>query len=107
MHFAHKFFCERSIYEMEDVLNSAGTWQWRVRDSAWYPDFLQCRPQKGIRSCIYSEEPPNGRSYRCHVEISTSSESERDSVEPVLLKLLEHLGVRELNEVEANEWPFD
>ena len=94
MHFAFQFSWDRSIYEIKQKLNAIKKWQWRVRDSAWYQDFLQCRPKEGLRICIYSENPPQGRSYHCHVEIVPASVTERDSVEQVLLEFLEHLEVR-------------
>ena len=100
---AYEFFCEKSIYEMETILNEAGPWEWRVRDCDWYPDFLQCNADREIRICIYKE----GSVYRCLVESRSKSDIERSTHDPALLGLLDKLHVRNLEEIESFEWPFD
>jgi hypothetical protein len=103
---AYEFSCERSLAEMEASLGGSG-WDWAIRDCAWYPDFLQCRPDGGVRICLYETKPPGGPGYRCLVEIAPGSRQERASIDPVLVGSLRALPVRDLVEVEPGEWPFD
>jgi hypothetical protein len=104
---AYEFSCERSLAEMEPILDRSGPWRWTIRDCAWYPDFLQCRPQDDVRICLYERNPPRGPAYRCHVEIAPRTAAQRASIEPVLVGLLGKLPVDGLVEVDAGEWPFD
>ncbi len=104
---AYDFSCERSLYEMAPILNQSGSWTWGVRDCAFYPDYLQCRPHADLRVCVYAVNPPWGPVYRCHVEIGSRSAERRETIEPILVALLGELPVRGLVEVEAGEWPFD
>jgi len=102
---AYAFTCQKSLYEMAPALTGAGPWEWGVRDCAFYPDYLQCRPAPGIRICIYEVKPPGGPAYRSYVELR--GETERAAVDPVFLKLLGILPVAGLEEIPADEWPFD
>ncbi len=102
---AYQFSSNKSLYQMEPLLNQAGDWQWIVRDCAWYPDFLQCRPSAGVRICIYEVKPPGGPLYRVLVEIEP--EAKNPSVKGRFLELLEGLAVTGLVEIPAGAWPFD
>jgi hypothetical protein len=104
---AYQFSCGRSLSEMEAILDRSGPWRWGIRDCAWYPDFLQCRPDDQVRICLYERKPPGGPGYRCLVEISSGSRQHRSSIDPVLVGLLGKLPVADLVEVEPGEWPFD
>jgi hypothetical protein len=100
---AYEFRCQNSLHEMERALNQSGPWEWRVRDCAWYPDFLQCRPQSGARICLYEIKPPGGAAgYRCQVEAGS-----KEGVDPILKEALGRLPIEGLKEIEAGEWPFD
>ncbi len=100
---AYEFLCRESFSEMEEILNRSGPWDWKMRDCAWYPDFLQCRPQSGARICIYALKPPDGGSgYRCVIEADSRTE-----IDSVLKESLGKLLVENLREAEAYEWPFD
>jgi hypothetical protein len=104
---AYEFSCARPLYEMQPVLDRAGPWRWGIKDCAWYPDFLLCRPHDGVRICLYERKPPGGPGYRCHVEVAAVSGQRRSTIDPVLVGLLEMLPVTERVEVEPGEWPFD
>ena len=49
MAWAYEFTCERSLHEMATMLDGSGPWRWGVKDCAWYPDFILCRPLDGVR----------------------------------------------------------
>jgi hypothetical protein len=103
----YEFTCEHSLSEMESILDRAGPWRWGIRDCAWYPDFLQCRPHDGVRICLYERKPPGGPGYRCLVEIAAGSGQQRSAIDPILVRVLETLPATGLVEVESGEWPFD
>ena len=46
---AYVFTCEQSIEAMRVALNDAGPWQWQLRDSDLYGDYLNVRPAEGVR----------------------------------------------------------
>lgn len=104
---AYQFDSDNSLYQMEPLLNSSGSWRWRVRDCAWYPDYLECCPQNGIRICIYELNPPGGPTYRSMVKIEDSSFIDRSAIEPAFLTLLQSAGAKNHSEIQADEWPFD
>ena len=104
---AYEFSCDRSLSEMEPILDRSGPWRWRVRDCAWYPDFLQSRPYDDVRICVYERNPPGGPSYRSLVEIDPTSGRPRPTIEAVFVGLLGRLPARDLVEVPPVEWPFD
>jgi hypothetical protein len=102
---AYEFSSDRSLFEMGTILDQAAPWGWGVKDCAWYPDYLVCRPAAGVRICIYEQNPPGGPGYRCHVEIRSASP--RSAIDPTLVAALGRLPASDLVEVEAGEWPFD
>ena len=90
---------------MEPLLQQAGPWPWRVRDCAWYPDFLQAYPEKDVKICLYQVSVP--RHFRVLVEIHGPSATERSSLDPILLENLKKFSALEIVEVPPEEWPFD
>jgi hypothetical protein len=104
---AYEFSCEKSLYQMEDLLTKQGPWAWRIRDCAWYPDYLMCRPDENVRICIYEVNPPGGLSYRCMIDAVRPSELQGSSIETVLLQILESLPAINRVEILCGEWPFD
>ena len=104
---AYEFSSPKSLYAMETILNQAGPWPWRVRDCAWYPDYLQCRPGEGVRICIYEVNPPGGPLYRALVEVGQKSNAQGASLETAFRDLLAKVSAENISEIEAAEWPFD
>lgn len=54
IHWSHYFRCDQSLESMLTTFNQAGPWQWQLRDSAWYGDYLNTRPAEGVRVRIQS-----------------------------------------------------
>jgi hypothetical protein len=104
---AYEFSSARSLYEMPPILDQAGPWRWGIKDCAWYPDFVLCRPDGDVRICLYEQKPPGGPTYRCVVEIGHGARVPRSSIDPALVAALGRLPVTDLVEVEPGEWPFD
>lgn len=50
---AYDFRCDRSLEAMLSVFNEAGPWEWELRESAWYGDYLNTQPIKGLRVRIH------------------------------------------------------
>src|ERR1700688_1722896 len=42
-----------SMEEMLEVLNKKGSGKWTMRDSYWYGDYLNCRPEEDVRVRIH------------------------------------------------------
>jgi hypothetical protein len=104
---AYEFTCKRSLHDMATMLDQWGPWRWGVKDCAWYPDFIQCRPLDGVRICLYERTPPGGPGYRCHVETAGGAGPPRPAIDALLGELLDRLPVTDRVEVEPGEWPFD
>jgi hypothetical protein len=51
--FAYQYRCEHSIERVGELLNEAGPWEWTVRDSSWYGDYLDCHSADGPRIRIH------------------------------------------------------
>lgn len=98
-----QFVCDKSIYEMEPILNRSGSLKWYVRDCHWYPDYLQSRFDEDLRICIYQEGPL----LHCLVESRSGSDLDRSLIDGTLLPLLEKIPVQSLTETQPVEWPFD
>jgi hypothetical protein len=66
---AYEFSCEKSLYQMEDLLTKQGPWQWRIRDCAWYFGKswrAACVPQASRLHCVPQASGLQGRSlYDC------------------------------------------
>jgi hypothetical protein len=58
-YWAYVFTCEQALEAMLAALNAVGPWQWQLRDSAWYGDYLATRPAEGARLRIH-EFPSSG-----------------------------------------------
>ncbi len=52
-YWAYDFDSDRSLEAMPSVFNEAGPWQWELRESAWYGDYLNTYPTKDVRIRIH------------------------------------------------------
>ena len=88
----------KSLPDLETALNRAGPWEWFLRDCAWYPDFLQCRPAPGV---LIQIDSPKGGSYRCLVVVGDGGS--RETIDGTLRGILKLVGVGEWEEIEGYE----
>lgn len=102
---SYEFRSEKSIYEMEPLFNEMGSWHWRVRDCAWYPDFLQAYPGEGARLCIYLPDLEIPTHYRALIE--ADSEAKRPLLDNALQTCLEKLAATQVVAGIGEPWPFD
>ena len=52
-YWAYDFTCDRSIESMLAFFNEAGPWQWELRDSAWYGEYLSAQVTGGARIRVH------------------------------------------------------
>ncbi len=50
---AYEFDCDRPLSDMRGILNERGPWDWSIRESYWYGDYLMCRPGDGVRILVH------------------------------------------------------
>jgi hypothetical protein len=104
---AYEFSCELSLEEMLKVLNENGSWKWTIRDSYWYGDYLNCRPQEDVRVRIHHPDEffygithhPKDY-YTALFTIGSKAAAARDAVDHIFRELLLHLHARNLREIE-------
>ena len=97
-YWAYAFTCTKALDAILLAWNDSGPWQWQVRDSHWYGDYLSCRPQEGVRVRIHEPSTPNsaygpddpkaqGR-FTALLEIEKGSAATQPDVDAVLRKLV-------------------
>jgi hypothetical protein len=108
---AYEFNCDLSLEDMLRVLNEKGSWKWTLRDSYWYGDYLNCRPQEDVRVRIHHPaefyagitRDPKDREprdyYTALFTIEPKAAAERDAVDHIFRELLVHLQARNLREI--------
>src|SRR5262249_42638115 len=82
-YWAYDFACPLPIEDVAARFNEAGPWQWQLRDSAVYGDYLNCRPLAGVRLRVH-EYPQTGLA--CNRTVSDATQSEVDGVLQSLLR---------------------
>ena len=53
-YWAYDFACDQPIEAILVAFNAAAPWQWTLRDSAAYGDYLNCRPQEHVRLRVHA-----------------------------------------------------
>jgi hypothetical protein len=111
-YWAYDFACDRSLEDLHAVFNEAGPWQWQLRDSAWYGDYLNTRPTEGVRVRVH-EYPQAGeagtfvgirdKGFSALLQIEAGSLAARAEVDSIFQGLLSRVNVRETVEIE----PYD
>ncbi len=99
-YWAYAFTCDHALEAMHDLLNGAGPWQWSLRDSHWYGDYLNCRPVEGVRVRIHEWEDA---AYTVLLQIEAGSAAQQDAVDQIVKTLLGRLEARSIVEEE----PYD
>ncbi|HEX5035892.1 MAG TPA: hypothetical protein VFX30_01895 [bacterium] len=97
---AYTFRCPTRLHDLEAALNAAGPWEWRLRDCAWYPDFLQCRPVADVS--IQIDSPKEG-DCRCLIVASDGAGLSREQIDRTLTGILEKVETGEREEIAAYE----
>jgi len=110
-YWAYNFLCDRTLEELCAVFNEKGPWVWRLRESAWYGDYLNTRPTADggylntrpaarLRVRVHKHGAGN---FTALLEVEGGSEAARDEVESIIQRLLSGVDAREISEIE----PYD
>ena len=112
-YWAYDFAFDRPIEEMLAVFNEAGSWQWGLRDSAWYGDYLNTRPLEGVRVRVhqYPQEPRPGvlfiglqdKGFSALLQIEAESTATQAQVEDGFRRLLTRINATNVTQIE----PYD
>jgi hypothetical protein len=112
MDWAYDFVCEQPIEAMLVAFNAAGPWQWQLRDSAVYGDYLNCRPFEHVRLRVH-EYPSAGaygvftglrnEGFSALIEMREGNSATRAEIDDVFRALLHQVGAADLVEIE----PYD
>ena len=117
---AFVFTCDLPMEAILEDWNAAGPWQWTLRDSAWYGDYLNTRPVEGVRARIH-EFPQQASEagvfvgpgtvegvryesgYTALLQIEDGSRATKAEIDATLAGLLRQIGAENIREIE----PYD
>jgi hypothetical protein len=119
---AYDFTCEQPIETILAVFNSAGPWQWQMRDSAIFGDYLSCRPNEHVWVRIHEYAQLGNRptplfaserfrvsagrrdnGFAASLQIDDERASTRAGIDAIFRRLLQGIGVSSIAEIE----PYD
>jgi hypothetical protein len=108
---AYDFECDQPIEAFLAALNAAGPWQWQLRDSHFYGDYLNCRPREHVRLRVH-EYPSKGmvkfsglhnKGFKALLEIEVETGTTRSEIDEVFRRLLQAVNATNVTEIE----PYD
>ena len=119
-YWAYVFTSGKPIELILEAWNEAGPWQWQLRDSAWYGDYLNTQTVPGTRVRIHEfptqaseagiyvgpgtvEGVQYAQGYTALLQIKPESSAIKAEIDGVLRGLLEKINVENLKEIE----PYD
>jgi hypothetical protein len=112
MDWAYDFTCERPIEAILAAFNAGGPWQWQLRESAAYGDYLNCRPQEQVRLRIheYPFAGPYGvfvglrdQGFMALLQLGSEDTARRSEIDRLFRRLLNGINATNLTEIE----PYD
>jgi hypothetical protein len=105
---AYDFSCDQPLEAIGAVFNDAGPWQWQLRDSFVYGDYLNTRPASGVRLRVH-EYPqafvkgPREKGFTALLQIEADSLAEQAEIDAVFRGLLARVMAQGITEIE----PYD
>ena len=108
---AYDFACDQPIEVIPAAFNAAGPWQWQLRDSHFYGDYVNCRPKEHVRLRVH-EYPSKGtlkffglydKGFKALLEIETEGGATRSEIDDVFRCLLQAINATNVTEIE----PYD
>ena len=102
-YWAYAFVSDRPLAELAGEWNSAGPWDWQLRDSSWYGDYLSARPSNGVRVRIHEQPHVQPGGYTAPMQIEPESAATQAEVDDVVRGLLRQIGVNDVRPIE----PYD
>lgn len=98
---AYTFGCDMALEQICAHLNTATSFRWYHHDdSAWYLEYLSCRPREGVRFRIHNLEERDDRGPLLSAQIDGSVET-RAEMDAVFLAALRALPIRDLRTSEV------
>jgi hypothetical protein len=115
-YWAFAFRCDAPIELIETTWNEAGPWQWQLRDSAWYGDYLNTRPLEGVRVRVH-EFPQQASEagvfvgpgaddgvdytdgFSVLLQIEPTSQATQADVDPVVTRLLSLINAQDVTPI--------
>jgi hypothetical protein len=111
-YWAYDFACDLPIEDILAAFNAAGPWQWGLRESAVYGDYLNCRPNEYVRLRVH-EYPQTGaygtfiglrdKGFSALLEIESSDDVTQAEIDGVFRGLLQTVKATGTTEIE----PYD
>src|SRR6185503_5302794 len=108
-YWAYDFSCDQPIEAILAAFNAAGPWQWELRESGVYGDYLNSRPEKHVRARIH-EYPFTGdsgtfvglrdRGFTALLQADAESVSTRANIDGVFRGLLLAIKAMNVTEIE-------
>jgi hypothetical protein len=119
---AYDFATGKPIEGILAAFNAAGPWQWELRESVIFGDYLSCRPEEHVwvRVHEYSQMGRGpvplfatehflasagrpGKGFAASLQIGTEEMAKRSEIDQIFRRLLKDINARNVSEIE----PYD
>jgi len=101
-YWAYDFTSQRNIEEMYATLNTAGPWDWTQRDSGYYGEYLNTRPEDCVRVRIHEFYEPKP-TFSILLQIEKGCSAKRSTINKTAKRLLKLIGAAGITKIE----PYD
>lgn len=106
---AYEFDSSLPLLELQQRLNATGQWTWTARESAWYGDYLICRPARGVRVRIHdrderffgSPDREEGPRYKCQFDVTAGGGEVRSELEQAFAAMIRAVNPDGFREIET------
>ena len=104
-HWSYDFACDQPIDAILAAFNAAGPWQWEMRDSDFYGDYLSCRPKERVHVRVF-EYARNWRAvsagrregFSAWLECDAENTATRSETDQVFRRLLQGINATKIIE---------
>lgn len=103
---AFNFQCNQSLDEICSSFNASGPWQWDVRENYVFGDYLNTRPEEGLRLRVHFFPQgfvQNKTGFSALLELEEDSTLTQRAVDDTFRKLLSQIQAQDIKAVE----PYD
>ncbi len=97
---AYEFSCDKTLEEIHAALNELGPYEWIMRDSHWYGDYLSTNPAGSMMIKIYEPTDSAGPPFTIQVE-GSSKELPGPEITKLLRRWYEALAAVDIKKTEA------
>jgi hypothetical protein len=119
---AYDFTCDQPIETILAAFNAAGPWQWQLRDSTIFGDYLSCRPNERVWVRVHeysrmgygpipllasehfrASAGRRDKAFAASLQIDGESMAARPEIDHVFQRLLQRINATNMTEIE----PYD